>query len=168
MLFELLAIPRYLLIIYQLEKTLWASRICIMAPLFDRLTSDNKFHMPIYWRDVKRSLSLGDYTYPTPYWQCIPEYPVSHTPDTPFSGQVPQRCALGAAGSPWRFPLHLDHMEIVCVHINWRNILEPLGFQSFGAFLPLYSRKITQPWIHIIVYLTHSLLEILPKNAFWS
>ena len=130
MLFELLAIPRYLLIIYQLEKTLWVSRICIMAPLFDRLTSDNKFHMPIYWRDVKRSLSLGDYTYPTPYWQCVPEYPVSHTPDNLFSGQVQQSCALAAAGSPWRVPLHLDHMEIVRLHINWRNILEPLDFKA--------------------------------------
>ena len=133
-----------------------------MAPLFDRLTSDNKFHEPSYWRDIKRSLSLGDYTYPTPYWQCVPEYPVSHTPNTPFSGQVPQSCALAAARSPCRFPLHLDHMEIVCLHINWRNILEPLGFQSFGVFLPLYNRKTTQPWLQIVY------LRWTPHQNVWS
>ena len=56
-----------------------------------------------------------------------------HTPDIlPFSGQVPQSCALAAAGSPWRVPLHLDHMEIVRLHINIIDVIywNPLDFKA--------------------------------------
>ena len=75
--------------------------------------------MSQFIEEILRGVYLWGITHvPHTLLTVYPRIPVSHTPDTPFSGQVPQSCALAAAGSPWRIPLHLDHMEIVRLHIN--------------------------------------------------